>query len=342
MTKRDAYFDNVKFLLILLVVIGHLVEPLYDDPLLRPLYLFIYSFHIPMFVLVSGYFAKNIGTGDYLNKVISRLVIPYLAFETLYSLFDYWIYDRNELVFSYFTPYWLMWFFFSMILWKVAMPYIIRIRYALPIAIAVALLAGYANDAQYYASVSRTIVFFPFFLIGYYLDKSMISRLHTRVMRIVSAVALGVSFAMIVFYSQLYRKEWFYGSFSYESLGHNEWSAGIYRIGVYALAIVVGGAVLSLVPRRNLPVVSGMGMNTLYTYLLHGFIVMALTAGGLYDILDSAASKWLLIPMGIAITVILSLSSIRTWLRWLIEPRARRIFKRHPGRSGREGQTEHG
>ncbi|WP_046214240.1 acyltransferase family protein [Paenibacillus wulumuqiensis] len=342
MTKRDAYFDNVKFLLILLVVIGHLIEPLYDDPLLRPLYLLIYSFHIPMFVLISGYFAKNIGTGDYLNKVISRLVIPYLVFETLYSLFDYWIYDRAELVFSYFTPYWLMWFFFSMILWKVAMPYIIRIRYALPIAIGIALLAGYANDAQYYASVSRTIVFFPFLLAGYYLDKSVISRLHSRGARLLSVVVLGGSFAMICLYSQLYRKEWFYGSFSYETLGHNEWSAGIYRIGVYALAVLVGGAVLSLVPRRTIPVISGMGMNTLYTYLLHGFLIMALTAGGLYDILDSTASKLLLIPLGLVITVILSLGSIRTWLRWLVEPRARRMFKRNPGRAGREGQTEHG
>lgn len=339
MNTRDHYFDNLKFLLITLVVIGHLIEPLNEDPLLRPIYFMIYAFHIPLFVLISGYFAKNIGSGDYLNKVISRLIVPYFVFESLYSLFDFWIYDRAELKFSYFTPYWLMWFFFSMILWKVAMPYIIRIRYALPIAIGIAILAGYANDAQYYASVSRTLVFFPFFLIGYYIDKSMIDKWRTKTMRICSGIGLVLTYLVLSSYAYLYRKEWLFGSFSYESLGHDEWSAGLYRIAVYGAAVLIGGMVMILIPQRQLPWISVMGTNTLYTYLLHGFVVLYLTASDFYIHFQSTTEKLLLIPLGIVLTMLLSFSSIRYLFKWLVEPKMKLLFKHNQSRSSRKSQT---
>ncbi|WP_426638635.1 acyltransferase family protein [Priestia aryabhattai] len=60
MAKRDAYFDNVKFILIVLVVFGHLLTPfINDEQWLRTLYIFIYTFHMPAFILISGYFAKG-------------------------------------------------------------------------------------------------------------------------------------------------------------------------------------------------------------------------------------------------------------------------------------------
>ncbi|WP_411350184.1 acyltransferase family protein [Paenibacillus sp. WLX2291] len=336
MPTRDAYFDNLKFVLIALVVIGHLIEPLYDNPLLQPLYLLIYSFHIPLFVLISGYFAKHIGTGDYFNKVVSKLILPYLIFESLYSVWDYWLYGREQLVFSFFTPYWLMWFFFSMILWKTAMPYMIRIKYALPLTVVLALWAGYANDAEYYASVSRTLVFFPFFLLGYYMDRSWIDRLRTPMMRIMAVFVLVGAFIVLGVYAPQIDKEWLYGSFSYESLGHNEWSAGIYRVGVYALAVLVGASVMSLMPQRRIAGVSGMGGNTLYTYLLHGFLVMALTVSGFYEwFVDVPVRGLLLIPLGLLITFMLSLSSVRVMSSWLVEPGVKRIFKRQAGRNSR-------
>ncbi|WP_322922299.1 acyltransferase family protein [Paenibacillus campi] len=330
---RDAYFDNLKFVLITLVVIGHLIEPLYDDPWLQSLYVMIYTFHIPLFVLVSGYFAKQIGTGDYFTKVISKLVIPYLIFETLYSLFDYWLYDRPQLIFSYFTPYWLMWFLFSMVLWKTAMPYMIRIKYAVPLSIVLAIVAGYANDAEYYASVSRTIVFFPFFLAGYYMDRSWITMLQRPMMKTIAVLSLITATIVIAVYSPFVVKEWLYGSFSYESLGHYEWTAGLYRIGVYAVAVIIGGAVMSLIPTRPLGIVSELGSNTLYTYVLHGFIVMALTASGMYDWLGIEVARLLIVPLGLMVTVLLSLSRVRVASAWLVEPGVKRIFKRQSSRT---------
>lgn len=56
---RNLRLDGVKLLLIVLVVVGHCIEPTrYDNPVCGCLYSIIYSFHMPLFVFLSGYFAK--------------------------------------------------------------------------------------------------------------------------------------------------------------------------------------------------------------------------------------------------------------------------------------------
>ena len=51
--KREAYWDNLKCVLMLLVVIGHAAEEYITIPFWRGVHLFIYSFHMPVFVFVS-------------------------------------------------------------------------------------------------------------------------------------------------------------------------------------------------------------------------------------------------------------------------------------------------
>ena len=59
MKKRIALWDNLKFLLIIFVVIGHYTQQFRaDNETLQRIYVFIYSFHMPAFIFVSGYFAK--------------------------------------------------------------------------------------------------------------------------------------------------------------------------------------------------------------------------------------------------------------------------------------------
>ncbi|NGZ77735.1 acyltransferase family protein [Saccharibacillus alkalitolerans] len=336
MAKRDAYFDNMKFLLIALVVIGHLIEPLSGQEAFRPLYLLIYSFHIPLFVLISGFFCKKITSADYRIKVIGSLVVPYLIFESLYSLFDYFVMGAERLRFSYFTPYWLMWFIFSMIIWKMLLPYAVKIRWALPISFGIAIWAGYAADAEHYASISRTIVFFPFFLAGYYLDKADIDKLRTPLTKWAAAAVLGAGALVMINYGSVIRPEWFYGSLPYRALDHPEWTAGIYRIGAYAAAALIGGAVMIVMTGRTIPLVSALGRNTLYAYLLHGFVVKGMIAAGFYETYGEAAWTWLLIPAGVLLTAGLSSEFVRTRFGWLLEPKLNRLFKRQTPDGGAE------
>jgi fucose 4-O-acetylase-like acetyltransferase len=82
MTKeRIHYFDNAKFILIFFVVLGHLISPYsYDNQLLSAIYKWIYTFHMPAFILISGYFAKSIKKKGYVGKLYKKLLITYLNY----------------------------------------------------------------------------------------------------------------------------------------------------------------------------------------------------------------------------------------------------------------------
>ena len=64
--ERIYYWDNLKCLLIFLVVVGHFLIPVYHDSgrSIEAVYFFIYLFHMPAFIFVSGFFAKS-----YLKKM---------------------------------------------------------------------------------------------------------------------------------------------------------------------------------------------------------------------------------------------------------------------------------
>jgi fucose 4-O-acetylase-like acetyltransferase len=335
--ERDYYFDNVKFILILLVVVGHIIEPLSGGQTLKPLYFWIYSFHMPLFIFVSGVFSKDIKSDDYARKLVSKLVLPYLIFESLYTVFDYWVFDREALVFSYFTPYWIMWYILCMIAWKVLLPYVVKFRYALPVSIAIAVLCGYANDAGYYASVSRTIVFFPFFLAGYYLEKQHIEKLISKAYRIVATIVAIIVFLAFYRYGHKAKIQWMLGSFSYASIGDDEWYAGIYRLGIYGLAALLSLCVLVLVTNRRIPLLTKLGQNTLYVYLLHGFIIKYLSQTNFYSLFTSSRSKASLIGIAIVLTIVLSTAFIKNIFRHLLEPALFKLigYKQRVDRSNR-------
>ena len=57
---RNAYYCNLKLLLIFLVVYGHAIEPsISEDPSLYRIYRLIYLFHMPLFAFLSGLFVKS-------------------------------------------------------------------------------------------------------------------------------------------------------------------------------------------------------------------------------------------------------------------------------------------
>lgn len=321
MKTRDLYFDNIKFLLICLVIVGHTIEPLLNSgKALKALYMWIYSFHMPLFIFISGYFSKSVKPVGNFGKVLRSIIVPYLVFEVLYSLFDFWVFERESLTFSFLTPYWLMWFLFSLAVWKLFLPYVVKVRYVMAISVLFAVLAGYMNDIGYRMSLSRTIVFFPFFLAGYYSERRYLEKLYRPIWRSTAWGVLVASFLVFFYLGQGLDVQWFYGSYSYAALGHKEWYAGFYRMGLYAVAAVSSLAVLLICPQGKIPLISRMGQNTLYAYLLHGFVIKYLISAGVYNHFYTGCRKGLLILIGISLAVLLSTGCIRYLFRRIVEP----------------------
>lgn len=71
--ERDYFFDNLKAVLIYLVVLGHFLLPIRGANPLVEVKRLIYVFHMPLFVFVSGYFAKK-STGT-VNTILKKSCI---------------------------------------------------------------------------------------------------------------------------------------------------------------------------------------------------------------------------------------------------------------------------
>ena len=99
------------------MVFGHLLE-LVGGPAAAWLYRLIYSFHMPAFVFCSGWFARFDAA-----RFFRRLLYPYLLYQTLYLLFDRLVL-HGKAPLQYTTPYWLLWYLFSMMLWTLLLPLI--------------------------------------------------------------------------------------------------------------------------------------------------------------------------------------------------------------------------
>ena len=84
--KRSDYLDNVKAFLILSVVIGHFADQIIKGSnLSKSIFLFIYSFHMPLFIFLNGYLGKNIIQSK--ERVINEFHISFYYIYCLSYLF---------------------------------------------------------------------------------------------------------------------------------------------------------------------------------------------------------------------------------------------------------------
>ncbi|SDX52759.1 Fucose 4-O-acetylase [Marininema mesophilum] len=330
---RDYYFDNLKFILIVLVVLGHAYRPLIDEsPIVKSVYLAIYTFHMPLMILVTGFFAKNFNREGQAKKLIATVLIPYIIFEVLYSVFDHYVNSTDSIDLSILEPYWIMWFLFSLFLWRLMLPYFINLKYPLITAYLLAIIIGYIDDADKLLSLSRTISFFPFFLTGYYLQRHHFDFLFTRWKQVLSVIGLALLILMywyLVFHSSIdldFRK-WLYFVYPYEGLNRPEWYAGIIRLSFIGLALLASMFVLALTPRKK-TFFSRMGSRSLYVYLLHGFIIKAYNAANIDDKFTGPALYIIVTIISVVVTLLLSSRFVQSCAQPLVQPKVQWLFRK--------------
>ncbi|MFC3885216.1 acyltransferase family protein [Bacillus songklensis] len=275
MNKRNAYFDNAKFILIFLVVFGHTISPYRtsNDQVLS-LYHFIFIFHMPVFILLSGYFSKNFRKKGYYKKIVTKVLVPYLIFQTIYTFYYNAIYDDQSFTLQYFVPRWAMWFLLSLMFWKLMLPFFARLPMwlGLTISLGLGLGIGYVDleGFEKVLSISRMLVFFPFFLMGYYLSQKEdpFKKLLNLRGRIASASVLLLTLVGSYYFLQdTVYTDMLYGTNTYENLGEF-----FIRAGQYMISVMATFAFMALIPSKPLMFTS-IGQRSLYVYLLHGFIL---------------------------------------------------------------------
>ncbi|WP_226581552.1 acyltransferase family protein [Halobacillus litoralis] len=317
--KRDALFDNAKVVLIFLVVFGHMIQPFTDGSKpMYTLYTWIYTFHMPAFIFLAGFFAKGSGEKDYIIQLAKKLILPYLIFQLVYTGYYFFI-GKGDGFDGIFYPHWSLWFLFSLFCWHILLYWFKKVPPILGVSIAVqiGILVGYFTDVGHHFSLSRTFVFFPFFLAGYWLTKDHVYKWRTRRIKEISLVVMtGV--AAFIAMSPTFTSGWLLGSKSYAVLDSPE-MGGLIRLGVYFLAAVMVVSVMAWIPNKHYRF-TYLGGKTLYVYLLHGFFIQFFRQAGWFSVNHMMDVIGLAI-VAAGIVYLLSSSFIRTVTQPMIEGR---------------------
>lgn len=320
-TASHTFMLNTKFLLILFVVIANCIEPLIQQSaVFHSLYLGIYTFHIPMFVMVTGYFSKNFRWDVQGIKSLQMIFYHYLIFQSLYSLLDSLAFHAPGVHYSFFIPYSLLWFLFSHFCWRLLLLLFIKMQHPLVVSVIIGILVGYAPFTGTMLSFSRTLVFFPFFLAGYYFHLDWIPKQLIRMNKWLSAIGLlGLLGILICLNVIPLDAKWLYSSFTYKELGSFRWYTVGYRLGVYALEIISSFCFLSLVPRKP-SILTEWGKYTVYVFLLHALITKTVISMGVFSYVHTSAQRVLVLLLAMAFAWLLSQEWVRRISRPLIEP----------------------
>ena len=129
--KRNESIDYLKGVLIFYVVYGHCLYWM-GEGIEKPYTIivkFIYSFHMPLFIFISGYFFSSIKNKDIIGNIIKkfkRLIVPHFFFNIimLIPIFCFWkqyghfiTRETNgtitlKSVYLYLTMFWYLWCIF--------------------------------------------------------------------------------------------------------------------------------------------------------------------------------------------------------------------------------------
>lgn len=273
-SRRIAKWDNVKALLIFLVVMGHVFDYYTrEEPAARSVFIFIYMFHMPLFLFVSGLFNKNTVKkrrwGHIVSYLLLYILIKFIVLVTELVLFQ-------DQAFSFMSTHWVPWYAYVMFVYLCLMVLLEKLQipsgYVMFFSILVACMAGYDKRIGVFLSISKTLVFFPFFYAGYCLNpEKLAKKTENPVLKVLSGV-------MLILFGLLCARqgEFLYqfrsiltSRYPYKALG--DWSiyGGLIRLIYYAAAFGTGLFVISIVPYRPLGSFSKLGQNTLQVYSLH-------------------------------------------------------------------------
>lgn len=313
MSSRLGFFDNVKMLLITLVVIGHLIDvSVVSNHLMgKAAFIFIYSFHMPLFIFVSGLFVKR----ERLTPVkvahdVTLFVV--LGFAAKIVLWIVPVLYGKEFSFSLLSDPGIPWYMFVMAHYYM-LAYALRNvnpSVILVLSLLVGLFVGYDESIGDFLYLSRTVVYLPFFWLGYMLDPIKIEKAAKTPAFRVLGICVLVAFAYVCLRHTegIYRYRGLFtgrNSFTNTSIEGCSW---INRLIAYAISATACMGVLAIVPHRKIVGITDMGSRTLQVYFWHDAILSLLIRWGVVDfIVRLPGSCWLLLfPLGAMVAIALS------------------------------------
>jgi fucose 4-O-acetylase-like acetyltransferase len=327
---REPLLDNTKVLAITLVVVGHVWNNLRDLPVVEGGYLLVYLFHMPLFVLLTGYLSRSATTltPRRAQRIAGGLVVPYLLFQSGYGVLA----DLAGITPAepgLLTPSWLMWFLAALACWRVTAAVWPRMKAPVLVAVLLSLAGGVTSAGA--LALTQVLGLLPFFVVGLSLRPHHLRWLRRPRVRSAAVGVLGAAAVACYVRAPLSDQamEWMYWRSSYAQLGTDWVEGGLVRLGLLAAGLVLAAAFFAVVPERPLWF-TPLGAYTMYAYLLHGLLVLLAMALGLFDL--AVAHPLVGVPVATAAAaatpLLLMAAPVRHVMRPVVQPDVGALWRR--------------
>ena len=288
--NRSLYWDNIKGFLIILVVFAHILYQLKaGSETVNAVVDYIYMFHMPAFVFVSGYFGKSERSRNFSN--IFKFAFLYFIFNSI-TLFIRYGSGSSSLI----EPKYSYWYLIALIVWRLTAHRIAKFKWIMAVLFTVALVAGFFSSIDNHFAIARIIGFYPFYMLGYKLTPEKNSKITDIKYRdrfllgiVAVLVACVLAFAAHRFLNvtgvalnlQPYQT-------TFDALG---------RTVLFGTALLAILAIRCITPDRNIPFITRFGRNSLWIFVLHR--MFALWIGDFISIFPTA----LAVPVAIVCAI---------------------------------------
>ncbi|MGW9020753.1 acyltransferase family protein [Leucobacter chromiiresistens] len=348
---RVALWDNARFALIALVVVGHTISTVrLDTSMAYGVYTYVFLFHMPALIALSGYFSRADASTKTVRATV-QLIVLWVLWEAIWVAIGFTAVDETPAQSFLVSPSWTLWYLVTIVTMRILLPYLAQLRHPLLVSIAIALAGGVIPVIGTEFSAARTLTFLPFFIAGWlartrgWLDGEWFTAPRRR-LRAASWALLSAVAALFVVLPQL-RSWWLLDGwltwrdgyarrFSDAPIGdwspHHWVETTLGGIAITALLLLLAAAmtlaVLVVTPRRRL-VITDWGARTLSVYLLHGPIVWGLRQLGVIETVGALGAPGVVILVigGVLLAALLALAPVERAFRWVLAPNLDRLFR---------------
>ncbi|MBU7598997.1 acyltransferase family protein [Streptomyces sp. P38-E01] len=326
---RDPWFDNAKYMTIVLVGIGHAWEPLRNDSrTAEALYFVLYTFHMPAFIIISGYLSRTFeGRPGQLKRLITGIAVPYLVFEIAYTFFMRWA-DDPERPFTLLSPGYALWFLVALFIWRLTAPFWKVLRWPVPIALGIAALATTGPGVGGELNLQRVLQFLPFFVLGLRLRPEHFEQLRRRGARLATLPVFAVSLFFAYWAVPRMNKEWFLRNNAAQELGVPWWVGPVMTLALFGCALVLTACFYAWIPHRH-TWFTVLGAGTICAYLLHVYPIQMSRLFDWYDLpwVDSPLGRVVVTVLAATMMTVLCAPLVVRAFRFVMEPKMTWAFR---------------
>ncbi|EEQ59556.1 acyltransferase [Clostridiales bacterium 1_7_47FAA] len=248
------------------VVFGHLIggKTSQEHNIYGILHYLIYSVHMPMFILISGYLSKKKWT---YKKMLRNYILPYIIFDLLWVVYSLIRGTVSAAELNVLVPTYVYWYILCLCLMRIVAFTTVLNKIFLPISVVLTIISPLiGKDIWLVLSLGRVALLYPMFYLGRSYLKEFVSKAREKKITMVILMSACICGELLLLRNHITDITW--ASHDYPL---NMTECLLKYVFMFFVVGVFTGLV-ALVPNRKI-FLTKWGRNSLLVYLIHSFVI---------------------------------------------------------------------